>query len=89
MQRQLEDLPRQPAWFHPVGQGHVVAPDVELPLPESDDPAEDVSGVNADPHVHVGVGHLTDSPVEKRRNGVSGIGLVPKRANNQPDYLGD
>ena len=44
--------------------------------------------MNADPHVHVGVGHLTDSPVEKRRNGVSGIGLVPKRANNQPDYLG-
>ena len=62
MERLLEDLPRQPAWFHPVGQGHVVAPDVELPLPESDDPAEDVSGVNADPHVDVGVGHLSHVP---------------------------
>ena len=54
--------PWQSSWLHPVGQRHIVTPNVKLPFPETDDAAENVSGVNADPHVDVGVGHLSHDP---------------------------
>ncbi len=57
--------PRHPSRLHPVGQCDVVAPDVELPLPEADDAAEDVAGVHAYTHVDVGASHLPDSPDEE------------------------
>ena len=50
--------PGHPAGLHPVGEGDVVAPDVELPLAEADDAAEHVARVHANPHVHVRTGHL-------------------------------
>lgn len=36
-----------------VGQCHVVAPNVKLPFPQAQHAAQYVSGVYADPHVHV------------------------------------
>ena len=58
-------LPRHSARLHPVGEGDVVGPDVELPLPEADHPAEDVARVHADPHVHVRPRRLANGPKKK------------------------
>ena len=55
-------LPRKPSRLHPVCEGDVVRPDVELPLPEADDAAEDVPGVDADSHIHVSVRHFAYGP---------------------------
>ena len=55
-------LPWHPTRLHPVCEGDVVAPDVKLPLPEADDAAEDVPGVDANPHVNVGLGVLPHGP---------------------------
>lgn len=46
-------LPGYAARLHVVGQRHVVAPHVELPFPQSQYATQHVSGVYADPHVHV------------------------------------
>ncbi len=54
--------PWHPSRLHPVCERDVIAPDVELPLPEADDAAEDVPGVDADAHVHVRLGGLADTP---------------------------
>jgi hypothetical protein len=45
-----------------VGEGDVVAPHVELPLSQAQDAAKHVSGVDADPHVHVESGGFPDEP---------------------------
>ena len=59
--------PGHPAGLHPVGEGDVVAPDVELPLAEADDAAEHVARVHAYPHVHVRAGHLAHGSVARNK----------------------
>ena len=52
--------PRDPGLLHDVGRGHVVAPDVVLPLLKPDHPAQHVAGVDADPHVDLDAGSGPD-----------------------------
>ena len=54
--------PRKSSALHVVGECDVIGPDVELPLPESEDAAVNPAGVNPDPHVDVDPGHLPDQP---------------------------
>lgn len=49
-----------------VGEGDVVAPHVELPLSQAQDAAKHVSGVDADPHVHVESGGFPDEPATRK-----------------------
>ena len=60
------DKSHHPPWhsrlLHDVGGGHVVAPHVVLPLLQSNNPTEDVAGVDAYPHVHLNTGALSDPP---------------------------
>lgn len=50
---QRSSSPRYAGRLHPVGQRHVVRPDVVLPLAQADDAAQHVPRVNADPHVDI------------------------------------
>ena len=43
-------LPWNPSALHPVCDGDVVGPDIKLPLPESQDSAEDGPRVNPNAH---------------------------------------
>ena len=51
--------PRYPAALHVVRQGDVVAPDVELPLPQTENPAMNSARVYSYSHVHVHRAHLS------------------------------
>jgi hypothetical protein len=55
-------LPGYAAALEVVGQGHVVGPDVELPLAQPEDAAEDRAAVDADPHVEVDLGRVAHVP---------------------------
>lgn len=55
-------LPGYTSGLHVIGQRHVVAPHVELPLPQAQDAAQNVSGVYADAHVHVEPGCFPHEP---------------------------
>jgi hypothetical protein len=59
-------LPGDASGFHVVGEGDVVAPHVELPLSQAQDAAKHVSGVDADPHVHVESGGFPDEPATRK-----------------------
>ena len=52
--------PRKSSPFHVVGERDVIGPDVELPLPQTENSAVNSAGVNAHAHVHVHAGHLAD-----------------------------
>ena len=61
------DLPRFTSSLHLVGQRDVVGPNVVLPLPESENSAQNSTRVNADAHVQLNVGCLDDGTGKKRR----------------------
>jgi len=48
-----------------VRQGHIIAPDVELPLPQTEHPAQHVPRVNAYPHIDVEAGGLADESMQR------------------------
>lgn len=56
-----ENLPWYSTTFHVVCQGDVITPDVELPLPQAEDPAMNPASVYSHSHVHV---HGTDLSIE-------------------------
>lgn len=58
-------LPWQTAALHVISQGHVVAPHVELPFPQTEHPAQHVPRVNSYPHVHIKAGGLADKPAPR------------------------
>lgn len=55
-------LPWQTTAFHVIGQGHVVAPHVKLPFPQTEYSAQHVPCVNSYPHVDVKASGLADKP---------------------------
>lgn len=57
-------LPWHASRLHVIGQRHVVRPHVVLPLAEADHAAQDVAGVDADAHVDVDSGGVSNLPVE-------------------------
>lgn len=59
--------PRHAAALHVVGQRHVVAPHVELPLAQAQHAAQHVAGVNADAHVHIEAGRLANKPAKPNK----------------------
>lgn len=58
-------LPWQTAALHMIGQGHVVAPHIELPFPQTEHSAQHVPRVNSYPHVDVKAGGLADKPARQ------------------------
>ena len=50
-----------------IGEGHVVAPHIELPFAQTEHSAQHVSRVNSYPHVDVEAGSLADKPTWTRR----------------------
>ena len=58
--------PRLAPGLHVVGQGHVVAPDIILPLAETENPTEDAAAVDPNPHVQLDVSGLDHGPEGKR-----------------------
>lgn len=65
------NLPGHSTTLHVVGQRDVIAPHVKLPLAQAKDTAQDVTGVDADSHVHVEAGRFSDEPSKggKKRRG--------------------
>lgn len=63
-------LPWNPSALHVISECNVVAPDVELPLSQSENSAVNATGVNADSHVDVHRHHFPHKPSakKKRRN---------------------
>lgn len=45
--------PGYPSAFHVIGQGHVVAPNIELPFPQAEHPAMYPTRVDPHSHIHV------------------------------------
>lgn len=60
-------LPREAACFHVVGEGHVIRPHIELPLPETKNSAVNSSSVNTNSHVHFYTGHSPHQAVPKNK----------------------
>jgi hypothetical protein len=57
-------IPGDAGALHVVGERDVIGPDVELPLPEAEDPAVDPPRVDPHPHVHVHARHLSHQPAQ-------------------------
>lgn len=65
--RRRGDVPGLAAGLHLIGQGDVVGPDVELPLPEPEHPAVHPAAVDAHTHVHIHAGHLSYQSAQKQK----------------------
>ena len=66
-------IPRQSATLHRVCKRDVIAPDVILPLLESQDAAEDAAGVDAHTHVQIDarrLAHVTATVIDENVNDV-------------------
>ncbi len=61
-------LPWKSSSLHVIGQRDVVRPNIELPLPEPEDPTVDPTRVDADTHVHVDAGDLANKSVVEENN---------------------
>jgi hypothetical protein len=55
-------------WLHVVGQCDVITPHVELPFTQTQDPTQDIAGVDANSHIHIESCGFTDEPEKETRN---------------------
>lgn len=54
--------PSQSTWFHFVRERHIIRPNIELPLSQTKNAAEDVASVDTDSHVDIAARRLPHKP---------------------------